>query len=224
MSLQVIAYETIREQIFEQSIEPGSRILIDHIAKDLSMSITPVREALARLAADGLVYSDPNKGFTVAPLLSSAEFHDLFYCRAVIERAALGSDGIYSRDWLATVSDAEIGELTEVVHEMEKLGATDVYQDYSRFSLLDHQFHRQLIQMTGNTFLLAAWEGTHFHLHMSRLYAGRGIVDSREAEQEHFEILQAIIARDRTQIVESSSKHLEGAEVRLLPLLQSGNS
>jgi hypothetical protein len=87
-SLVDLAYESLLEAIFDRQIEPGARLGIDVLADQLDMSITPVREALNRLTTQGLVTQAANRGFAVAPTLSTTEFHSLFAARRVIEVAA----------------------------------------------------------------------------------------------------------------------------------------
>jgi DNA-binding GntR family transcriptional regulator len=88
-SLVDVAYDAMLEGIFERGLLPGSRITIDALAKQLEMSITPVREALARLAAQRLVVWEENRGFTVAPLLSKQRYHDLYEAREFLELACV---------------------------------------------------------------------------------------------------------------------------------------
>ena len=61
-SLKDVAYEAIRKKIINGELAPGSRIREDHLAAELSMSRTPVREAVHQLVAGGLVVNIPRKG------------------------------------------------------------------------------------------------------------------------------------------------------------------
>ncbi|MEU4184036.1 GntR family transcriptional regulator, partial [Micrococcus luteus] len=60
------AYETIKELVMDNQLEPGERINIEELARQLEISTTPVREALARLESDGLVHKRPLTGYAVA--------------------------------------------------------------------------------------------------------------------------------------------------------------
>ena len=93
MSMVDIAHEALLEEIFDGGSQPGSRLEIRDIAERLSMSPTPVREALAKLATQGLTVLDANRGYRVADLLTRREFHELLAARRAIEIGALTQGG-----------------------------------------------------------------------------------------------------------------------------------
>ena len=78
-------HEIIRGRIFDRVYEPGERLQIDGLAKELAVSATPVREALGRLAAEGLARSAPFVGFSVAPLPQAGFYEQLYEFRLVLE-------------------------------------------------------------------------------------------------------------------------------------------
>jgi len=77
-------YDRLRRQIVLHEIAPGQPIRQDVLAKDLGVSKIPLREALYRLNADGLVKALANRGFIAAPL-SAVEADDIFSLRMLIE-------------------------------------------------------------------------------------------------------------------------------------------
>src|SRR5262245_61724474 len=83
-------YETIKGLIMDGVVEPGTRLNIDALTRELGISQTPIRESLARLESDGLVLKEPLRGYRVASRLSRAEFDDLFEYRLLIEPWAAG--------------------------------------------------------------------------------------------------------------------------------------
>lgn len=80
-------YERIRRAIIEGEHPPGSRLVEQRLAEDLGVSRTPVREALRRLDAEGLVVVEPNRGAQV-PERSAAEVADLYDARSRLEAYA----------------------------------------------------------------------------------------------------------------------------------------
>src|ERR1700760_2162226 len=81
-------YTSLRSAVLEHTLAPGDRMNIDALARELEVSPTPVREALARLESEGLVRKRPLAGYTVSPLLTRAEFADMFDMRLLLECAA----------------------------------------------------------------------------------------------------------------------------------------
>jgi DNA-binding GntR family transcriptional regulator len=102
-------YEALKALVMEHTLAPGDRINIDALARELDVSPTPVREGLARLESDGLVRKRALVGYTVSPLLTRAEFTDMFDMRLVLEGAAAR--------WAAQRASAEIA--ANIVGEAE---------------------------------------------------------------------------------------------------------
>src|SRR3954466_12887328 len=89
LSLTDIAYNTLLEAIINQDFQPGASISIDSLARQLSMSNTPVREALMRANGERLVSQKTNHGFVVSNILTASELHQLFDVRHILEIHAL---------------------------------------------------------------------------------------------------------------------------------------
>lgn len=211
-SLADLAYGTIAEAIYEHRLAPGERLTIDDLCRQLDMSATPVREALSRAAALDLVRQDNNHGFTVAPQLSPTEAGQLFSVRRALELEAVAE--------LGAVPSGD--RLTEIAGTMATSEHGPRFRDISRFSRLDQAFHRELVQASGNRFLLRAWDGLHFHLRVHRVYAREGIVDFSEASAEHAAIAAAATAGDLGRLAGELSRHIDSAAARIMALPAPG--
>lgn len=211
-SLVDLAYEAIVEAIIDRKFQPGSQLSIDWLASELQMSNTPVREALARIAALRLVIQNNNRGFTVSSLLTEDEYHHLFEVRHLLEIHALSSCDLKNNERV-------IGELEKLVAQMPYVEEGPLYRDFRDFNRLDNQFHHLLISMSDNTFLRKSWDDLHFHLHVGRLYAGAGIIDFNEGVREHQEVLNMLRTGDRGSLIAVASRHIKQAEIRLQPLI-----
>src|SRR5438552_4009865 len=88
-SLAEIAHGAIVEAIMDRQFKPGDHLTIETLASQLQVTSTPIREALTRAATERLVIQNNNRGFTVAPLLSEQEYHQLFEVRFLLETHAL---------------------------------------------------------------------------------------------------------------------------------------
>ncbi|HEX3803583.1 MAG TPA: GntR family transcriptional regulator [Solirubrobacteraceae bacterium] len=209
-SLVDIAHEAIVEAIVQRHFEAGKRVTIDQIAHDLSMSITPVREALMQVAADGLLIQSRNRGFAVAPLLTFTTYHQLFAMRRLLETNAVGT---------AVVTDGDLLAISATQAKMDALEPSTDYSMYHHFNQLDETFHRQVVMLAGNPFLTDAWNNLHFHIQISRLYAGQGVIDHENAHVEHAEIVDALAAGRLDEATNAVQSHIAGAETRLIHLL-----
>lgn len=202
LSLVDIAYKVLLEAILKQEFEPGAQISIDNLAKQLHMSNTPIREALMRAHGERLVRQKTNHGFVVADVLTPLELRHLFNIRYLLE-----VHGMETADFSAPLDD-ELNELTRLVEQMINAPDGAVYDDYKHYLLLDHEFHRILVGLSGNSFLIKAWEDLHVHLHLSRLYTGIGLFDRHDSASEHREILDALRNRDRDKTARLLGKHI----------------
>lgn len=81
------AYRRIRSAIVEGQFRPGQRLVEQRIAEDFAFSRTPIREAMRRLQAEGLVHIEPNRGALVRPM-TLEEILDLYELRARLEAYA----------------------------------------------------------------------------------------------------------------------------------------
>ena len=194
-------------------MSPGTRIVIDTVATALSMSISPVREALMRLAAEGLVTFEPNRGYAVAPRLGELEFNQLFRARRLLECGAF--DGQDSVSW----SDLEVERVSRAMNAANAASIGPEYPAYSAFSRADHAFHESVIELAGNRFIHSAWRGLNFHLHIRRLYEAHGVVDYAAAVEEHALILDAVRMGDLPTLTSAIAFHIDNASVRLRALL-----
>jgi DNA-binding GntR family transcriptional regulator len=106
------AYEELRRAIVEQRYAPGERLVEQRVAAELDLSRTPVREALRRLASEGLVLTERNRGAVVRPL-DLAEVADLYELRACLESYA-------ARLAAQRITPAELARLRAAVEEFSE--------------------------------------------------------------------------------------------------------
>ncbi|MDB4893986.1 MAG: GntR family transcriptional regulator [Firmicutes bacterium] len=121
---------------------PGRKLVIDALARQLQVSITPVREALMRLQREGLVTEVPYSGMHVSKL-STTELRELFSLRGLLEGYAvrLAADGLTASDLEAIRTDLELME------EASEQG------DQPRFREINMRFHTAILSAAGGTAL-----------------------------------------------------------------------
>lgn len=200
-------YEAVKRAIMDHTITPGARMSIDALARELGVSQTPIREAMARLEADGLVTRAALKGYSASPVLSHRELDDLYGLRLLLEpwgtaEAAARLDGD-----AAERLTAEMGTLTDVPE------GTD-YERYKALAAHDARFHDLLLAIAGNEMVRQAYERTHCHLHIFRLFYASGI--GGEALREHRRVADAVLARDPDAARAAMTEHLVASRDRLL--------
>lgn len=199
-------YETIKQLIMDQRLEPGQRISMDALARDLDVSSTPVREALARLDADRLVTKRPLAGYTVAPLLDAKSFGDMFDMRMLLEPAA-------ARLAAARCRPVDGDLLDEHMAAMAQVPPGHGYAAYREHASHDARFHDSIAELSGNALLHEAITRLRAHMHMYRLYFRSAFVE--DTSQEHSRILGALRAGDAREAADAMTAHIQASRKRL---------
>ena len=187
----------------------GDRLVIDRLAKEFGTSLVPVREALARMHVQRILAFEPNKGYSVAPAPGEAEVGQLFDARLVIETGALELV-------LERLGEETLSHLTEVNARIRSRTFRPLLDDYRRFTALNADFHRTMIEATGNALVLEAYENLGYHQRIARTLSGGGVHDIELIVTEHDEIVEALATRDpersrralRTHIMDSRDRYI----------------
>lgn len=137
------AYEYIRSRILDGTYGPGDRIVIDRIAAELSISISPVREVIRQLEADGFVQMIPYTG-AIIKLMDFKEFEDTLWVMYYLDGGATA---------LATERIASI-DLSELEQINQKMKEALYKREYSKMGELDRSFHFKIYSCCGNPFLI----------------------------------------------------------------------
>ena len=192
-------YESVKTLIMDHAIAPGHRVTIDAISRQLDVSPTPVREALARLEADGLVVKRPMAGYTTASLLTPAEYDHLFEVRLLLESAAAARAARY---W----DPAQPVRFPPMPAPTAEPG----YAGHAAFTSADGAFHHAVAAASRNPILHDAIRRLHAHLHIHRI----SFPGPSSTQAEHDAIVAAIQAGDDTGAAEAMRLHLEAARAR----------
>lgn len=196
------AFRGLRGDIIDGTRTPGERLRLEKLKGIYGIGPTPLREALQKLAQEGLVVSEGNRGFTVAPL-DPAEFSDLNTARTVVEREALrlsiarGGD-----DWEARVVAARYIMAKEDAALVAASGG--VPDSWER---ANGEFHLALVSACGSDWLLKVRAGLHDHCERYRRASVHLKSGSRDLGREHREIAEAALARDADRTVDLTERH-----------------
>ncbi|SDS39414.1 GntR family transcriptional regulator [Agrococcus carbonis] len=208
-------YELILDMLLTGGVEPGSRLSIDTLAKQLDVSPTPVREAMVQLERTGLVTREALKGYRVAPPLGPQELTELFDARVMLEVEAARLVTPRVEALLPQLRDAHElhGAWAQQVTEAMTQGAdsTPVTQEYFA---ADAAFHRAIFEGTANRFLLAMHDDLGALTHRLRQAVIRGVHDVEEAHAEHGRVLEAFERGDAAAAADAMRAHIEGVRTR----------
>lgn len=167
-------------------IAPNTRISIDNLVREMGVSQTPIREALSRLEAQGLVVKTHLIGYSAAPQIDAAKLEQLYDMRLLLEPY------VASRAAKNMTAD-DIARLTELDSRMDEIQPGG-QESYGAFADADNQFHELIAQGSGNDLVREALSRLHTHVHLFRLFYLSSV--TAEANEEHAAIVAAIVNRD----------------------------
>ncbi len=210
LSMREQIYDALRDLILKNTYRPNSVLQIDRLAEEFGVSATPVREALVRLEADGLVNLIPNKGAMVTDI-KEEDIRNTWEMRQLLEPYAAGRSA-------TLIPGSEILELEEKI-----LSLRDEPFDNERYVECDARLHEILFIHLANTALVDMIQRVHQRSIRIRYFPeGSGALHERtvhEVIQEHLAILAAIRTRDAARISELVLEHLKNGEKRAMAAL-----
>lgn len=198
-------YEAVKGLVMDHHIAPGSRVNIDALARELEVSPTPLREALARLESDGLVVKEPLRGYSTTPLLQRKQLDDLYELRMLLEPTA-------AQKAAANITPEGRLRLQAELETCVEAPPGGEYEAYKVMAAHDTRFHDLIMELSGNSAMRNALERTHMHLHLFRLYYGSGI--GMKALKEHQRIVRAIGSGNQERAAAAMRSHLQTAQRR----------
>ena len=207
-----LAYEYIRSRIASLDVEIGEFLKEEDVAAATGISRTPVREAIRRLAAEGLLELVPKKGAYV-PAMSDRDLRELMEARLTLEAFAIPSV-------IHQASDA-VASLTELLDSQGVLLAQGEL-DFERFFDQDLRFHSVFVAAGHNRVISGVYDSLRARQLRMAVTAVKGGAEKRlrAAHMEHTRILDAVRSRDEDALRKSIYAHgrstLEAAQVEPL--------
>jgi DNA-binding GntR family transcriptional regulator len=205
-----LVYGALRDAIIRGELAEGEALRQGTIAEMFNVSRIPVREAMQRLEAQGLVISARFKGVVVASL-SCDQIEEIFQFRALLEPAVIAMA-------VPKVTDATLQQAQALCH------AFAAESDPARWGDLNRQFHTCLYGDCGKPFFLSVVDKTcdlvERYVRLV-LYLTEGM---RSAVAEHQAILDACKARDADAAAALTRDHIEGAARSLVACLRDGHA
>jgi len=202
----------LRERIASGQFEPGAKLRLDELRASFGVSLSPLREALSRLCAEGFVAAEDQRGYRVVPV-SQSNLDEVIRLRTEFESFAL-------REAIQRGDDAWEGEVVAALHRLNKLerGQVDA-QGVSQWEQLHCAFHRKLISACGMPLLLHFCATLHdLNDRYRRIFLTDNPID-RDVRQEHEDICQATLERRADDACRLLRGHIERTGANVLRVL-----
>jgi len=204
------AYRTIRARILDNVWPPGHHALEQALALELGMSRTPVREALIRLANEGLVEVIPRHGMRVLPV-SADDMREIYEVLTALE--SMAAELVVRRQ----PGPAELKPLVDASRDMARAVKAD---DLDAWAVADERFHTHLVQLSGNRLLIEAVQNCWDRAHRARMVTLRMRPRPTHSTREHMEVVERIRAGDARGAFDAHRAHRERGSRELLAILE----
>lgn len=201
------AFLSLRRDVLQGEHPPGAKLKLELLQVQYGFSSSPLREALNRLAQEGLVRADERRGFRVAPI-SVEDMADITRMRLMIDLPAL-------RDAIAQGDDAWEADLVASFHRLERLEARltqgPVILD-AEWVQRHREFHRALLATCPSQRQLALSASLFDQAERYRQISGRHRQGLRRKNDEHRRLMQAALKRDADTACALLSDHIQGTQ------------
>lgn len=196
-SLRDQVFHKLREDILSGRYQPGDELVESTVGKELGVSRTPVREAIRQLELEGLVELIPNKG-TIVNGISVKDVKDIYSIRSKLEGLCAG--------WAARYrTEEELERLEETVY-LSKFHAQK--EHYEQVFELDSRFHEILYEASHSKILAHTLSDFHQYVQKARKLSITSRVRSKNSNEEHEKILEAVRERDEKLAEELATQHI----------------
>ncbi|MFK4484933.1 GntR family transcriptional regulator [Bradyrhizobium sp. USDA 336] len=194
-SSEILAAEGLRDAILSGQIAPGTRLVEADLSRVLAISRGTLRAALLRLAADGLVVSSPNRGYSVATL-ASHDVWELYTLRNTYESMA-------SRLLASSIDDAKRHLVMTAFEEHQKIVAAG---DKRAIFESDFGLHRTIVRLTGHARLRDAYQILERQIRLFYILCSE-FLTLDEYVTSHTEIVHAICRGDAEAAARAAAVH-----------------
>jgi len=203
------AYEELRRRILDNEMPAGFQITEQDLAAQLDVSRTPAREAMLRLASEGLVEIWPRHGMRVKPL-SPDDMQEIYQILTALESAAAG---------LAAARRPAPPEVKEMKRCIARMDAALARDDLTGWAQADEQFHRLLTEASGNRRLVALVDTCFGQSHRMRMLTLQMRPKPSTSNRDHEAVVQAILDGDPERAARIHREHRETSGQMLIELL-----
>lgn len=208
LPLRDVVFNTLRQGILKGQLKPGERLMEIHLANQLGVSRTPIREAIRMLELEGLVIMLPRKGAQVANI-SKQDLRDVLELRKALDTLAisLACERI-TPDVLAKLKAKSV-EFDEIIKS----------KNFSKIAEADVEFHDIIHEASGNKRLQVMVNNLAERIYRYRLEYIKEIDDYSQLAAEHKEMVRCIEMGDQESAVNIIELHIDNQEKSIMTQL-----
>jgi len=206
-------YRVLKTEIVKGFLEPGTKLLENKLAEEMHVSRTPVREAIQKLAAEGLIKIAPNQTLIVTEV-SLEDVKEVLQIRGVLE-------GLAARIAAQKITRQEIEELEEIVTQM------DLYvtkKDLTSYCKVDDEFHNLILNICGNKWIINIRDNLSNFIYRFRIRSLSIPGRLKYSLEEHRKIMESLKKHNSEDADRLSQIHMENTVINILQNVANGEN
>jgi DNA-binding GntR family transcriptional regulator len=186
-------------------LEPGTKLLENKLAEEMHVSRTPIREAIQKLAAEGLIKITPNQTMIVTEI-SFEDIKEVLQIRGVLE-------GLAARITAKKITRQEIDELEEIVTQM---GLYVTKKDLTSYCKVDDEFHNLILNVCGNKWIIQIRDNLGNFIYRFRIKSLSVPGRLKCSLEEHQKIMESLQKHNSEEADKLSQIHMENTIINIL--------
>ncbi|MQA09422.1 MAG: FCD domain-containing protein [Pseudonocardiaceae bacterium] len=191
------AYVALRDAILGHELPPGTRLSVPDIAQRLGISRSPAREAIARIAYEGLAQVGPHRGAVVSDIRAE-DLLEIYSLREVLE-------GLACRLASQRLEEPDVARLRSILDEHRHAVDTG---DVARHYELDQAFHAAIRELTRNNRLIESLDRLQGQIRVAMYTTRRSPGGTPQALSEHWVIFEALTSADPDRAERAGRAHI----------------
>ncbi len=188
-------YSSLKDMIADYRFQPGARVNVEQLTRELGVSRTPIWEAIRRLEQEGLLKNIPNRGVFMVEMTLAQAF-EVFQVRGALERVA-------GRLAVRNIDEKTLDKMRQCLDEQLKAVEEGDLVQYSR---LDFDFHSMIYKMTQNSFLQEMLDSIKTRMQPFKIELKPILL---HLYKDHLEILNALRSKNPDKVEEAFMQHNE---------------
>lgn len=208
LPLRDLVFNALRDSILKGELTPGERLLENKLAERMGVSRTPIREAIRKLELEGLVTMIPRKGAEVAKI-TKKDIKDVLEVRAALESLAVR----------LACEKIDKNRIELLIQLKEEFKAAAKQKNVNLIIQKDVEFHDAIFAATGNEKLIQILNNLRKQVYRFRVKYIQEMPDYQVLIDEHEEIVESIIKRDKDRAEEITIKHIENQEKAVIDMI-----
>lgn len=209
LPLRDVVFHTLREAILKGELKPGERLMELQLAAKLGVSRTPIREAIRMLEQEGLAVTIPRKGAEVAKM-TEKDMEDVLQVREALDELA----ATIACEQMTT---EQLDALRNTMREFEEFTKTG---NVKMIAEADVEFHDIIYQATGNPKLVNMLNNLREQMYRYRIEYLKDEKNYPMLIQEHSEIVEGLMAKDKAKVSAAMHRHVENQVVAVKEIIR----